>query len=181
MEEILLNDKVAKLEKIIQNLEERIINIQKQIPEKIQEENQKNHPIGSIYVSFDSTSPAVLFGFGIWEPITDRFLYCSNNGGEIGGNPTHNHSTGNCTLTEAQIPSHSHQSFGPIQRNEVTFPDPDPYMYRNDHYDITIEEEGMAPQETGYTGGNQPHNHGNTDLASNMPPYITVYCWKRIQ
>lgn len=32
---------------------------------------------------------------------------------------------------------------------------------------------------TSSTGGNQPHNHGNTGSASNVFPYFTCYIWKR--
>lgn len=31
------------------------------------------YPVGSIYMSFDSTSPAGIFG-GVWERIKDKFL-----------------------------------------------------------------------------------------------------------
>ena len=122
--EIILKDKISKLEDIIGNLlknqniqmnkleqaekeldqlrlnklqfEEKIMNMEKEILKRIEEKNKKNHPIGSIYASFDSTSPAVIFGFGVWEQITERFLYCSNNCGTLGGNLNHTHSTGLC-------------------------------------------------------------------------------------
>lgn len=53
------------------------------------------YPIGSIYMSYTSTSPASLFG-GNWTVISGRFLYC-NNGTSTGGansrtyNFNHNH------------------------------------------------------------------------------------------
>lgn len=56
------------------------------------------YPIGSIYVSINSTSPEKIFG-GKWQQITDRFLYCSNSGLETGGSKT---------ITGANLPSHSH-------------------------------------------------------------------------
>ncbi|EAX70812.1 hypothetical protein TVAG_575350 [Trichomonas vaginalis G3] len=37
------------------------------------------YPIGSIYTSMNSTNPADVFGFGTWQQITDRFLYCANS------------------------------------------------------------------------------------------------------
>ena len=46
------------------------------------------YPVGSIYMSTNNTSPAVLFG-GKWEQIKDRFLLCSGNtykNGTTGGN-----------------------------------------------------------------------------------------------
>lgn len=61
------------------------------------------YPIGSIYMSVNSTSPAELFG-GTWEQIKDTFLlgigtiYTSDiTGGEI-----------NHTLSSEELPSHTH-------------------------------------------------------------------------
>ena len=60
-------------------------------------------PIGSIYLSVNSTSPASLFG-GTWEKIKDKFLLASGDtysAGATGGEATH-------TLTIEEMPSHSH-------------------------------------------------------------------------
>ena len=64
------------------------------------------YPVGSIYMSANTTSPAVLFG-GTWEQIKDRFLLCSGStykSGATGGSST----TGSTTLSVDQIPSHQH-------------------------------------------------------------------------
>ena len=52
---------------------------------------QAVYPVGSIYTSMTNTSPATLFGFGTWEQIVDRFLYCSDSSGTTGGATEHNH------------------------------------------------------------------------------------------
>ncbi len=57
------------------------------------------YPVGSIYISYTSTSPATRFG-GTWSRIIGRFLYCTTNTTPAGSN-TH-------TLTVDQIPSHNH-------------------------------------------------------------------------
>lgn len=57
------------------------------------------YPIGSIYMSVNSVSPAVLFG-GTWEQIRDRFLLAAGNiysGGSTGGEAEH-------TLTVEEMP-----------------------------------------------------------------------------
>lgn len=52
-------------------------------------------PVGYVYMSFSSTSPATLFG-GTWSQISGRFLYCTTSTG-TGGNNNH-------TLTADQLP-----------------------------------------------------------------------------
>lgn len=75
------------------------------------------YPVGSIYTSTKSTSPATLFG-GTWTQIKDRFLLCagdSYSAGATGGSTTHTHTsaahthtTAGHTLTIAEMPSHRH-------------------------------------------------------------------------
>ena len=61
------------------------------------------YPVGSIYMSVNTTSPSVLFG-GVWEQIQGRFLLASDTNnpvGTTGGEATH-------TLTTAEMPAHNH-------------------------------------------------------------------------
>ena len=61
------------------------------------------YPVGSIYMSVNSTNPSVLFG-GTWEQIKDTFLLATGDtyaNGSTGGEATH-------TLTENEMPSHTH-------------------------------------------------------------------------
>lgn len=59
------------------------------------------YPVGAIYQSTQSTSPASLFG-GSWSQITSRFLYATTSSNGTGGSNTH-------TLSESEMPSHSHR------------------------------------------------------------------------
>lgn len=156
-------------------------------------------PIGSIYTSINSTNPATLFG-GTWEQIQGRFLLSASSSYTAGGtggastiNLSHVHSTGNHTLTVSQIPSHSHSTtervagyngwpYGTIN-NQIYVWDwsgclnPDSRAYTG-----YMGNNSLPP--TGNTGGGGAHNHGNTgsNLSSSqsiMPPYLTVYMWKR--
>lgn len=46
------------------------------------------YPVGSVYISFNETSPETLFGFGEWSKIEGRFLFASDSGhasGTTGG------------------------------------------------------------------------------------------------
>ena len=65
---------------------------------------QAVYPVGSIYCSYGTISPAMLFGFGQWTKIEGRFLLGANATYSLG-------STGGeaaVALTVAQLPAHSH-------------------------------------------------------------------------
>ena len=140
------------------------------------------YPVGSVYMSTNSTNPSILFG-GTWEQIKDRFLLACGStysNGSTGGSTTHTHSTGNHTLKIEEMPSHTHTEKLPesfrISANagsggyvsDSTNPS---YPYPGGTYNSSVT--------TGSTGGGQPHNHGNTGSSNNIPPYLAVYVWKR--
>lgn len=58
----------------------------------------KAYPVGAVYISFERTSPAALFG-GTWTQLTNRFLYAANGSGATGGESTN-------TLVDANLPDH---------------------------------------------------------------------------
>lgn len=128
--------------------------INRDVPSKI-------YPIGSIYMSVNSTNPSELFG-GEWERIQDRFLLASGTtytNGATGGEATH-------TLTVDEMPSHRHSRMTQPQG----FAEQDTRKS-----DIISPASGSANKVTkysDYTGGGKAHN--------NMPPYFVVYMWKRI-
>lgn len=117
------------------------------------------YPIGSIYMSVNSASPAVLFG-GTWVQIKDTFLLSAGDtytAGATGGEATH-------TLIADEMPKHSHTLLYYKSDGTDTFG----YSYQNKG-----KESNANPTSSGigWAGNNQPHN--------NMPPYLTVYMWKR--
>ena len=119
----------------------------------------KPYPVGAIYMSLDSTSPAELFG-GTWERVTDRFLFAAHDatgypGGATGGEAYH-------TLTIDEMPSHMHEiPYTPLTTADQAF------TWGNEN----LRGSGYS-HWTKECGGNQPHN--------NMPPYLAVYMWKRV-
>lgn len=116
------------------------------------------YPIGSIYMSVNSTNPETLFG-GTWEQIKDTFLLSAGDtyiAGTTGGEAEH-------TLTIDEMPSHSHKHN--FSSNSTDWPS---RTRLGSNADVDVGEEMILP-----TGGDQPHN--------NMPPYLTVYMWKRVE
>ena len=138
------------------------------------------HPVGSIYMSFDSTSPAQLFG-GTWERLENRFLLGAGGSyavGETGGEENH-------TLTDGEMPRHQHDERLMIEGysgwDSYTTTTYNILFTRNKReYGIQFNAGGetfnaasvSANVPTTYTGDGASHN--------NMPPYIAVYMWKRV-
>lgn len=133
------------------------------------------YPVGSFYISAKSTNPAILFG-GTWEQIQGRFLLGRSSSypvGSMGGEATH-------TLTESEMPSHNgHLSAGlsgSVPMGEGNY---EGYLnsstmnaypgggYRG--WNVYAGNEMHPASEA--VGGGQAHN--------NMPPYLSVYIWKR--
>ena len=122
------------------------------------------YPVGALYISYSSTSPASLFG-GTWTPITGRFPYF-NAGISTGGSNTH-------TLSTNEIPSHRHQlQLEKSARSATGFG----LTSSTSFYDRVIVSHDGAFQSyqesfTSYVGGGKAHN--------NMPAYQTFYAWRR--
>lgn len=120
------------------------------------------YPIGSIYLSVNEVNPNTLFGFGEWEMIKDTFLLGAGDtyqAGSTGGEATHK-------LTVSEIPSHSHGYYVVNSREGSEWLAGAQRVYSS-WWDTEWVNDG-----TSTTGGDQPHN--------NMPPYLAVYIWKRI-
>lgn len=128
----------------------------------------KIYPVGSIYISVDPTSPATLFG-GTWEQIKDTFLLSAGDtytAGDTGGEATH-------ILLESEMPKHNHNwryvnSSSSSGNGGLSFSSTGVTAWA---YEGTVEDSHYQYIE--FRGGNQSHN--------NMPPYLAVYVWKRVQ
>jgi len=145
------------------------------------------YPVGSIYLSVNSTNPGTIFG-GTWEQIKDKFLLCCGNtysAGSTGGTTTHYHSTKDLTLNINQIPSHTH-----IQNEHSHVANFDQLWNLGGGTTSLATAPGGPYGGSGYirgttatnqyTGGSQAHNHGNTGSTNHLPPYIAIYVWKRV-
>lgn len=128
------------------------------------------YPVGAVYISANSTSPASLFG-GTWEQLKDRFLLGAGDiyaVGSTGGEAEH-------TLTADEMPEHDH-----ILPYKVDWGNQNGIgSWEAMFVDGTMTDTGSDgytgkwhPYYTQYNGGDQPHN--------NIPPYLAVYMWKRV-
>jgi hypothetical protein len=122
-------------------------------------------PIGSIYISVDSTNPATTLGYGTWVAFAagrtlvgiDATQVEFDTAEETGGAKTH-------TLIQAEMPNHTHTqqrhgtATGSLQ-GITTAPDTS-----------SSNPVNMGPN-TGGAGSGGAHN--------NLQPYIVVYMWRR--
>jgi hypothetical protein len=167
----------------------------------------KLYPVGSVYISFNSTDPSTLFG-GTWQRLKDTFLLA--NGDAYAPNTSGGSATKNITVDN--LPSHTHSIstdgshthtrgsmnitgyLGDIETGNSSAIAGGAFYTGNfgvpNKYSQTlanIPSFGFDASRT-WTGetslnGNHSHTIGNTgsSLPLNiMPPYKTVYMWKRI-
>lgn len=130
------------------------------------------YPVGSVYMSVNSTDPSVLFG-GTWERLKDRFLLAAGDSytnGATGGEANH-------TLTEEEMPKHDHTV-------RTTRAESYPAYWHSNHTGGTNSSTGWAylstaGSENGGVGSLYVEKVGGSKAHNNMPPYLAVNMWKR--
>ena len=134
------------------------------------------YPVGSIYISVNSTDPSLLFG-GTWVQLEDRFLLGASStylAGSTGGGTTTGKASGNTgstTLTVEQIPSHTHTATVNMLGGTGTVA----------NLNTTGGSWNYSKSFLNNTGGGKGHTHTlNNHTHTNMPPYLAVYMWERI-
>lgn len=118
------------------------------------------YPVGSIYMNVNSTNPGTLFG-GTWEQIQGKFLLgmsSSYPAGSQGGEAEH-------TLTISELPNHTHSIIG--------------YSESGNDYSGSDAELSFTYNTTKKGWSGRTASVGNNQAHNNMPPYLSVYIWKR--
>lgn len=130
---------------------------------------ERDHPVGSLYISENATSPAELYG-GTWERIEGKFIMGASDSypaGSTGGEAKH-------TLTRSELPRIREQLTGLTAYNAN--------VVGTDKVLSLVEENARSNVQPGNSakyatltmslGDSQPHN--------NIPPYYSVYIWRRV-
>ena len=135
------------------------------------------YPVGSIYTSVNNVNPSTLFG-GTWERFANGRTLMGvdtaqtefNSSEKTGGEKTHK-------LTLAEMPQHYHNVMDNATNNFAALWQTKQNIWGNGTtlsggaYGDT--RNGNNYLTTGYAGSSNAHN--------NLPPYITVYFWRRIE
>lgn len=142
------------------------------------------YPIGSIYCSMESTTPATLFG-GTWTQVTSRFLYGSTVGKTTAGSATHYHKWYlNWIEWYGTTPSMSNGQAGDQFDSCTTRYDEDggTSMVLSRTHGYSPWSHTKAANVSAYTTASTPatvHMECKTTGTSTLPPYITCYIWYR--
>ena len=134
------------------------------------------YPIGTIYLSTTAGNPSSLLGFGTWTQIEDRFLLAAGStytGGDTGGAATVKLSKANLPAVSGTIAMHSQGVATSV-------------------HDVTgCFSSGLTNENKYRAGGSEVSgansigrinfsNGGSGTAHNNMPPYLVVYIWQRI-
>ncbi len=129
--------------------------------------------VNEFYITANATSPAEKYG-GTWERIEDRFLLASGDtyaAGSTGGEA-------DVTLTAAQMPTHGNHLVTSSAETVGLGSATSKYLLPSSMNDFGTQGRGWNSFNSEIypagisKGGGKSHN--------NMPPYLTVYIWKRI-
>lgn len=151
------------------------------------------YPVGSIYMNITNVDPSLLFG-GIWEQIKDKFLLSCGDvyeNGITGGEAAHN-------LTVNEMPSHTHGSkvlTGSANIRDITnVSDHNTVMSASGIMSKTLESwsgthaalstANLSNYKINKLSVNATHEHavvGANESHNNMPPFLSVYVWKRVE
>lgn len=137
-------------------------------------------PIGFVWKSYSSTSPAEIYEDTSWSRIKDRAIMAAGKTFSLGATG----GSREVTLTTAQIPGHSHQ--GSTSSDGAHTHTASTGAIGGDSY--YLDKEGNVVKEktvtTSYAG---EHTHtvtvgssGGGQSFSILNPYSTVFMWERI-
>ena len=140
----------------------------------------KIYPVGSIYISTSAESPADLFG-GTWEKIEDKFLLASGDqyaSGTTGG--TADAVVVNHTHTQAAH-SHGFTGGGKVWTTETGATEPGAQISGTAKYYAATAKKDYAWRTSTASATPAINNSGEDGTGKNLPPYLSVNVWTRVE
>lgn len=143
------------------------------------------YPIGSLFLSAVSTNPATLLGIGTWTafgagrmPVGyDATQTEFNAAGKTGGEKTH-------TLTASEMPTHTHTQNVHNHTQDAHAHNVGQLWHISSGTDAWAFAQSGTTSTDPATATNQAatatnQNAGSGAAHNTLPPYITVFMWKR--
>ena len=181
------NDK-TKSEQTIENMISSAVNTAvASLQAQINSVWDKVYPVGSIYISANTTSPAVLFG-GTWEAyalgralvghsVNDNAFKTMGYQGGVKATPyTPTGTTSYHSLSLSEIPNHTHWENADVV-NAQSGSGVSAFSY---NVGGQLYTKGI--RDTSGTGFGKPHNHnfvGDSVNINALQPYVVVKIWRR--
>ena len=147
------------------------------------------YPVGSIYMSVNSTDPGTLMAGTQWQRITGRFLLAATDGGSSGASQAAGNTGGaaTVTLTAAQsgLRAHSHgagtnQAFLRYNQGTVSSGVSERSVASGASGNYKAPVVNNANVDWNYISATASKDAEDaTSAHNNMPPYLAVYVWKR--
>ena len=139
----------------------------------------KIYPVGSLYISANSTDPGTLFG-GTWQQIKDRFLLSAGDtyaAGNTGGSAdavivTHTH-------TQAAH-NHGFTNGDKIWTTKSGSTEPGSQISGTGKYYAATANKDYTWRTSTTSQTPSINSAGEDGTGKNMPPYLAVYVWQRI-
>lgn len=153
------------------------------------------YPVGSIYISKNSTNPATLFGVGTWSLIKGKYIYGADPD-DLTNYPVDDIGGGSKTISTDNIPelTTSDNGYGKVvwssratvgDYNHNYSYDSNGTMRLSVNYGTAYKSASGESKESAqlYTLTLNNHNHtiGNSTPTDYMQPYIVRYIWERIE
>lgn len=147
---------------------------------------RRSWPVGSVFITTVPTNPAELLGMGTWVRYGAGKVFVGQDPAQpefdvvdkVGGNKK-------VTLTRANVPAHTHTTPAHSHSYTLTY-NTSEFSNGNggDRSRVTAVNVGTGGSEdrsgnTGAGGGGTSGSAGSGEAFDNMPPYITVYTWRR--
>ena len=128
------------------------------------------YPIGSIYISVNSTDPKILFGIGTWVKLPNNYTLWSCDSGAYDGT--------NGTIP-AGLPNITGEFNMYSENSDDTFGDGAFYLGSYNHYGSSTSGDSDNPSIhfDANRGASVQGIYGNSNTV--QPPAIKVYMWRR--
>lgn len=126
---------------------------------------ERDHPVGSLYISENSTSPAELYG-GTWERIEGKFIMGASDtypAGSTGGSATHTHLMP-IGWDRGNIFYAMNAGLGPFYGDQIV----------NGTKSLLIKTTSSP------SGDSDLARLAITKSSDTLPPYYSMYIWRRV-